>query len=96
MVKSGLPVFPVTFMDAYLFTYMHLTEETVAPFVVKSVEELFGSGAQILTLLWHDNSVLMKGGRAYEELIRRLVGLGNITFLKGIEAYELAKQQVGS
>ena len=96
LVKSGLPVFPVTFMDAYLFTYMHLTEETVAPFVVKSVEELFGSGAQILTLLWHDNSVLMKGGRAYEELIRRLVGLGNITFLKGIEAYELAKQQVGS
>jgi peptidoglycan/xylan/chitin deacetylase (PgdA/CDA1 family) len=94
--KSGLPVFPVTFMDAYLFTYMHLNEETVAPFVAKSVENLFGSGVQIQTLLWHDNSVFMKGGRAYEELVKQLAALGNITFLKGIEAYELAKKQVGS
>lgn len=93
VIKSGMPVFPVTFMDAYLFTYMHLTEETVSSFVAKSVENLFGLGAQVLTLLWHDNSVFMKGGRAYEELIGLLAAKGDIMFFKGIEAYELAKKQ---
>ena len=92
LVKNGLVVFPVTFMDAYLFTYMGLSEETVIPFMVKTVEKLFASGIQIMTLLWHDNSVMMKGGRAYEELIKQLTANSNITFLKGIEAFELVQK----
>ena len=76
-------------MDAYLFNYMHLTEETVVPFVAKTIENLFDSGAKILTLLWHDNSVMMKGGRAYEQLIKKLTAKSDTTFLKGIEAYQL-------
>ena len=59
-------------MDAYLFTYMGLTEETIVPFMVKTIEKLFASGVQIMTLLWHDNSVMMKGGRAYGELMKQL------------------------
>ena len=35
----------------------------------------------------------MKGGRAYAELIKQLSAKGDITFLKGIEAYELVKKQ---
>ena len=93
LVKNGLVVFPVTFMDAYLFSYMHQTEESVVPFIVNSIENLFGSGVELITLLWHDNSVFMKGGRAYEELISKLTALPDITFLKGIEAYELIKNQ---
>jgi hypothetical protein len=54
---------------------------------------LFTSGIQILTLLWHDNSVMMKGGRLYGELIKQLTAKNDITFLKGIEAYELVKKQ---
>jgi peptidoglycan/xylan/chitin deacetylase (PgdA/CDA1 family) len=91
LVKNSLVVFPVTFMDAYLFTYMGLTEETIVPFVVKAIEKLVTSGVQIMTLLWHDNSVLMRGGRAYEELIKQLSAISDITFLKGIEAFELTK-----
>ena len=72
IAKNGLVVFPVTFMDAYLFTYLHLTEETIVPFMVKTIMKLFTSGTQIMTLLWHDNSVMMKGGRAYSELIKQL------------------------
>jgi len=93
LVKNGLIVFPVTFMDAYLFSYMHQSEETVVPFILGSIENLFASGVELVTLLWHDNSVFMKGGRAYEELIRKLKDLTNTRFLKGIEAYEFIKNQ---
>ena len=93
LIENGLVVFPVTFMDAYLFSYMHQSEETVVPFILDSVENLFAAGVELVTLLWHDNSVFMKGGRAYEELIRKLADLPNTRFLKGIEAYELITNQ---
>lgn len=93
LVKNSLVVFPITFMDAYLFTYMGLSEETIVPFMVNIIDKLFTSGIQILTLLWHDNSVMMKGGRLYGELIKQLTAKKGITFLKGIEAYELIQKQ---
>lgn len=92
--KSGLIVFPITFMDAYLFTYMGLTEETIVPFMVKTVEKLFAQGVTMLTLLWHDNAVMMRGGRAYAQLIKQLANAPKeIKFLTGIEAYEIVKQK---
>ena len=93
LFKNDLVVFPVTFMDAYLFSYMHQSEETVVPFILDSIENLFAASVELVTLLWHDNSIFMKGGRAYEELIRKLTDLPNTRFLKGIEAYELIKNQ---
>jgi peptidoglycan/xylan/chitin deacetylase (PgdA/CDA1 family) len=93
LLKNGLIVFPVTFMDAYLFTYMGLTEETVVKFVLKAMDSLYASGVQIITLLWHDNSILMKGGRAYSNLISRLVAKPDIVFLKAIDAFELVQKQ---
>ena len=93
LVKNGIVVFPITFMDAYLFTYMGLSEETILPFMVNIIENLFTSGIQIMTLLWHDNSVMMKGGRLYGELIKQLTAKNDITFLKGIEAYEIVQKQ---
>jgi peptidoglycan/xylan/chitin deacetylase (PgdA/CDA1 family) len=95
LVKDGLIVFPVTFMDAYLFTYMGLTEETIVAFMVKTMEKMFDSGLQIMTLLWHDNSVMMKGGRSYADVIKQLSNC-NITFLKGIEAFEIVQKQITS
>jgi len=93
LFKNGLVVFPVTFMDAYIFTYMGLTEKTVIKFVLKKMEELFASGVQIMTLLWHDNSVMMKGGRVYPDLMEKLASSLNVTFLKGIDAFELVQKQ---
>jgi hypothetical protein len=93
LFKNDLVVFPVTFMDAYLFSYMHQSEETVTHFILDSIENLFAASVELVTLLWHDNSIFMKGGRAYEELIRKLTDLPNTRFLKGIEAYELIKNQ---
>jgi peptidoglycan/xylan/chitin deacetylase (PgdA/CDA1 family) len=93
IVKSGLVILPITFMDAYLFTYMGLTEETVTSFVLNTVRRLFASGVQIITLLWHDNSIMMKGGRAYPNIVKELISDSNVTFLKGIEAFELVQKQ---
>jgi peptidoglycan/xylan/chitin deacetylase (PgdA/CDA1 family) len=96
LLKDRLVVFPVTFMDAYLFTYMGLTEETVVEYVLKSMNRLYTSGVQIITLLWHDSSIMMKGGRAYSTLISQLVAKPDIVFLKAIDAFELVqKQSVG-
>lgn len=91
--RSGVTVFPITFMDAYLFTYMGLTERTIVPFMVKAMDKLFASGTQIITLLWHDNSVMMKGGRTYSQLIQQLAAKGDITFLTGIQAFEQIQEQ---
>ena len=93
LIKNGVTVFPITFMDAYLFTYMGLTEETIVPFIVATTEKLFASGTQIITLLWHDNSVNMKGGRTYPQLIEQLANRGDITFLTGIQAFEEVQKQ---
>jgi peptidoglycan/xylan/chitin deacetylase (PgdA/CDA1 family) len=93
LFKNGVVVFPVTFMDAYLFTYMGLTEETVIKFFMEAMDSLFASGVQIMTLLWHDNSVMMKGGRVYSDLMEKLASSSNVTFLKGIDAFELVQRQ---
>lgn len=79
-------------MDAYLFTYMGLTEKTIIKFVLKTMERLFASGVQMMTLLWHDNSIMMKGGRAYSDLINQIASNSNVAFLKGIEAFELVQK----
>jgi hypothetical protein len=89
--KNGLVVFPITCMDAYLFTYVGLTEETIVPYIINKVESLFDSGAQILTLLWHDNAVMMKGGRIYPKLIEQLAEV-NVTFLTGQEAFKQVQE----
>lgn len=90
--REGITVFPITYMDAYLFTYMKHTEETIVPFIVKTAKELYQNGAEILTLLWHDNAVMMKGGRVYPKLIEELAAL-DITFLTGLQAFELVQQR---
>jgi peptidoglycan/xylan/chitin deacetylase (PgdA/CDA1 family) len=89
LFKNRVAVFPITFMDAYLFTYMGLTEKTITKFILKKMRELFSSGVQIMTILWHDNSIMMKGGRIYSNLIKDMCAQMDVTFLKGIEAFEL-------
>lgn len=91
-LRGGLVVFPITFMDAYLFTYTGLTEENVAKFVLNAMDSLYTSGAQIITLLWHDSSVMMKGGRAYSNLIRQIADKPDLVFLKAKEAFEMVRK----
>jgi len=93
LFMNDLCVFPITFMDAYLFTYMGLTEKTVTKFVVKATDRLYSSGVQIITLLWHDSSIMMKGGRVYSDLMSQLVARPDTVFLRAIDAFELVRKQ---
>jgi hypothetical protein len=43
-------------------------------------------------LLWHDNSVMMKGGRTYPQLIEELAAKDDITFLTGVEAFNQVRE----
>jgi peptidoglycan/xylan/chitin deacetylase (PgdA/CDA1 family) len=84
---GNLIVFPITIMDTYLFTYMHVPEEHVVD-KVKDAIELAGHGG-IATLLWHDNSVNMKGGRMFKSVVDYLAGRDDVEVLRGIDAYEM-------
>jgi len=90
--RCGVTVFPITYMDAYLFTYMKQTEESIVPYIIRTATELYESGVELLTLLWHDNAVMMKGGRVYPKLVEELTAL-DITFLTGNKAYQIIQER---
>ncbi len=69
---GGVVEFPVTLMDAYMFTYDGVSEEGVVSFVLGCVERLRERGVRLVTLLWHDSSIYMRGGRVYPRLLEAL------------------------
>ena len=79
--------FPVTLMDAYLFTHMNISEEKI----VSVVEETLNSCRQLesdfnlMTILWHDNVLKMKGGRIYPKILEFLTEQDDVVISTGIE-----------
>ena len=65
--------FPITLMDAYMFTYMKLSENQIVSTVKKTLEVIRNdSEKNIMTIIWHDNVLKMKGGRMYYSLLEFL------------------------
>lgn len=87
--EDELIIIPITYMDAYLFSYAKLSEETVVDYVYSTLSKARESGVKLATILWHDNAILMQGGRAYGALLRRLLSLNDAHFIRGIDAYDL-------
>ena len=53
---DGLIEFPVTLMDAYLFTHMKIEEDGLIPEIKKTLE--IGrnySKKNVISMIWHDN-----------------------------------------
>ena len=81
---NGLIEFPVTIMDAYLFTYMGIKEENVIPEFQKTLEIGRGfSEDNVISVIWHDNVLKMKGGRMYEKIIEFLTLQNDVKILPG-------------
>ena len=57
---------PLTWMDAYLFTYMKIKEDDL-------IDMFQGGNNDTLTLLWHSNVLHMKGGRMYGKILESLM-----------------------
>ncbi len=86
--------FPITVMDAYLFTYMKITEnKIIATFEdVLNLCRKINSEFNIITVNWHDNVLKMRGGRMYENILEYLTSQEDVIILKGIDLAELIKK----
>ena len=81
---DGLIEFPVTLMDAYLFTHMRIKEEEIVSEFKKTLEMGRNfSGENVISVIWHDNVLKMKGGRMYEKIIEFLTSQDDVKILPG-------------
>jgi peptidoglycan/xylan/chitin deacetylase (PgdA/CDA1 family) len=85
LASGRLIVFPITIMDTYLFTYMKVQEDKVPRVVESALNDCVDRG--YMTILWHDSSVLMKGGRAYARICELLQSREDVECVTAIEAY---------
>jgi hypothetical protein len=83
-LEDGLRVFPITIMDTYLFTYIRVPEEKVLNVFESAIEVC--RAAEYMTVLWHDNSMMMKGGRVYPKICEMLTSRNDIECITAGEA----------
>ena len=84
--------FPVTLMDAYLFTYMGINEDGIIPEFKKTLE--LGrdfSDQNVISVIWHDNVLKMKGGRVYRKILEFLTSQEDVKILPGIDLVKILK-----
>ena len=79
--------FPVTLMDAYLFSYMNISEEKIISTIEKTLNSCrqLDSDFNIMTILWHDNVLKMKGGRIYPKILEFLASQDDVIMCNGLE-----------
>ena len=84
--------FPITIMDAYLFTYMKIKEEGIIPEFKKTLE-LSRTIAEnnVITILWHDNVLKMKGGRMYNKILEFLTSQNDVKIMCGRDLVKILK-----
>ena len=88
----GIIEFPVTLMDAYLFTYMKIQEEKIISEFQKTLD--LGrslSENNVISVLWHDNVLKMKGGRMYKQILEFLTSQDDVEIKRGIDLVKILK-----
>lgn len=84
---GGIIEFPVTVMDTYLFMRMGIKEAGIIPAIKGAL--LLSRGANpdagVVSLLWHDNVLQMKGGRMYPEILEFLASQDDVRMCRGID-----------
>lgn len=87
--------FPVTLMDAYLFTYMNISEEKIVSVVEKTLNSCrqLESDFNLMTILWHDNVLKMKRGRMYPKILEFLSSQDDVVICNGIELVNKIKKK---
>jgi peptidoglycan/xylan/chitin deacetylase (PgdA/CDA1 family) len=86
--------FPVTLMDAYLFTHMKISEEKIISVIEKTLNSCrqLDSKFNVMTILWHDNVLKMKGGRMYPKILEFLSSQDDVVMCNGIQLANKIKQ----
>lgn len=82
---NKINVYPITIMDAYIFTYMHLYEKQIISLIEKTLKNARTINNSIVTLLWHDASLRMIGGRIYPEVLEYITSQDDVEVKRGID-----------
>ena len=84
---NGIIEFPVTLMDAYLFTHMQISEDKIIETIDKTLKycRQLNLEFNIISILWHDNVLKMKGGRMYGKILEFLSSQEDVEMLNGIQ-----------
>jgi hypothetical protein len=92
-VIGKLIEFPVTLMDAYMFTFMKLKEDQIIPTFESTLNysRSLGGDFNIITVIWHDNVLQMKGGRMYEKILEYLTSEDDVKVSRGIDLTRIIK-----
>ena len=88
----GIIEFPVTLMDAYLFTYMKIQENKIISEFQKTLD--LGrslSENNVISVIWHDNVLKMKGGRMYKQILEFLTSQDDVEIKCGIDLVKILK-----
>jgi hypothetical protein len=82
--------FPITVMDAYLFTHMHITEDQMINTFRYALESArrYNKTFNIITIIWHANVLKMKGGRKYKDILEYIFGQEDVRLIKGIDSWD--------
>jgi len=89
---DGLVEFPVTLMDAYLFTYMKLDEKQIIPTFKQTLDYARKNDAKVITVIWHDNVLKMIGGRKYKDIVEFLASQKDIKICRGVDLVSILKK----
>jgi len=91
---DGIIEFPVTLMDAYLFTYMKIEEKKIVSEFQKALD--IGrniSKENVISVIWHDNVLKMKGGQMYEKILEFLTSQDDVKILPGKDLMNIIRHK---
>ena len=91
-IIDGVFEFPVTLMDAYLFTHMKIKEDGIIPEFKKALD--IGqnlSDDNVISVIWHDSVLKMKGGRMYNKILEFLTSHDDVKIMSGVELVKILK-----
>ena len=93
-VQDNIIEFPISIMDAYLFTYMKIKEEKIISVIEQTLDysRKINSEFNIVSILWHDNVLKMKGGRMYSKILEFLSSQDDVVMCSGIELAKKIKR----
>ena len=94
-IQDKIIEFPITIMDAYLFTYMKIKEEKIISLFndILKYSRKENTEFNIISLLWHDNVLKMKGGRMYPKILEFLSSQDDVVMCSGIELVNKIKEK---
>jgi peptidoglycan/xylan/chitin deacetylase (PgdA/CDA1 family) len=83
--------FPITLMDAYIFSFIRVAENQLISLFKTTLDygRKLSNDFNIITVIWHDNVLRMKGGRMYKEILQFLTSQKDVTICRGIDLVEL-------